>query len=244
MPQPNKKAKRSRQTIMNQGREPNGNFAKRIELYCEECDVTLQSANNDAPSEYEMLDDGDAIIDENETWTEIVDTYDVIDERDDELGFQEEIEDFCEIIDFDDEMIEEKLAEANMKWRSTFQNSNVRGAGSSESTFYSKEQAKRALQKNAQDYSTPITRWFQPKKTAEEVDDDSFIADAIENPAPITKKVDIEPKYTITTALEYLCEHEAKISKNKKINQKMAKEINLWYYLCSNALYQYFALLR
>ena len=92
------------------------------------------------------------------------------------------------------------------------------------------EEGKQALAKNAKDYSTPLNRWINPKEP-EEVSDDIFIADAIENPAPKfdkQKKQTEEPKFTITTAMEYLVLHEAKISKNKEINKNMAKQINFW----------------
>ncbi len=233
-----KRSKLSKKNIKSQGRSSNGDFSKRI-LLCQECVIVLcqECAIPDhADVEYEILVEDDDIseVDDDEVWTAI----------EDDLG--EDLAAELSNSNFDEDAIDERLAEVNLKWREAHLNSNVRGAGSSKSTFYRLAQVEQKLQINAKECSTPITRWFQPKES-EDVSDDVFIVDAIENPAPKPtkqKKSSEEPKFTITTAMEYLIQHEAKISKNKQINKNMAKEINLWYYICSLSLYQYFAHLR
>jgi hypothetical protein len=231
-----KRSKLSKKNIQNQERKSNGYFLKRV-LLCQECcvvpaAVVVVVAAAAAADVFEIFDDDDTdIIDDNDIWTEIVDSVEL-----DELSNS----------NFDEEAIDARLHEVNLKWREANHNSNVRGAGSSESTYYRVEQSKQALAKNAKDFSTPLHHWMKPKEP-EEVSDDMFIADAIENPAPKfakQKKPNEQPKFTIITAMEYLVQHEAKISKNKQINKNMAKEINFWYYICSLSLYQYFAHIR
>ena len=181
--------------------------------------------------QFEVLDEEECITDDDEVWSEIDDS-----ECDDtELSN----------INFDEDTICERLEEVFLKWRETHKNSNVRGAGTSRATYFRDKEAKQLLHQGATNYSTPITNWFQPKEP-KDISDDTFIADMIQNPVPLNERIKSseEPKFTIMTAMEHLIQHEAKLSKNKQINKKMAKEINFWYYVCSLALYQYFAHIR
>ena len=251
MPRRSKGSKRSKHNNTNQIRESNGDFSKRIQL-CRACavlpfqptdddpgdelDRELPSVDTDTFAVFEILEDDEDVTDdfteENEVWSQIIDSE----------GEDEELSN----ISFDEDTIDEFIDTVNLKWRDTHKNSNVRGAGSSRSTYYRKEELKQSLQHNAIKFPSPIHRWLQPKKS-EEISDDTFIADLIENPAPnLAKKAtsNEEPKFTIITAMEYLVTHEAMISKNQRINKAMAKDINFWYYICSLALYQYFAHLR
>ena len=240
----NKRRKINRLINKNQYHKLNGQFSNRIEL-CVECvALPLQAA----AAMIEIIEeDVDEIYDDGEIWTELSDVVDVVDNDDDDVDVDVDEDDDAfdagleeELISlFDDDTIDAKIIK---HWRKANHNANIRGAGSSKSTFYRIEQVKEKLKKNAKEYSSPIHRWMPPA----DISDDLYIGNAIENPVPqleINVKL-LEPKFTITTAMDYLILNEAKISKSKLTNEKMAKNINFWNYICSLSFYQYFALLR
>jgi hypothetical protein len=175
------------------------------------------------------VDDDD---DDDETHNDDFETYVPLNDSDFNLNFVDDLVDLGEA----DLAMKVEVA----KWRTTHTNTNIRGAGSSKSTYYAHKADQELLAQSAAINSQPISRYF-PSKAAS-LSDEDYIANCLKD--PVGSIPALVPKYTVTEALDKLSTGDAAITKNLNKNKKLMKQVIHWNYIVALSIHRFLELTR
>ena len=231
-----KRRKASRNIIENNvDRSSSGKFSKKVknadDILADDrvniaCDTQVGNHFGNEPIAIDEDDDGENNSDYNR---DDLDAYSPLNVIAFDLTFDDDL------VDLDDANLAMKIEVA--KWRKSNSNSNVRGAGTSEATYYAQKAKKSLLAESAARNSQPISSFYTSRPP---LTDDDYIANCLKDPVLHAAAV---PKYTVAEALDKLLRGSAVITKNLNKNKKLIK-VTHWNYIVSLSICRFFELIR